>query len=102
MIESVNGVIIIIMNIMCFDAFGDLTEYMLEPLSRCSFICDIKGVHIGKHRYIQNITCESILGSVFVGVQKWMFRPLLSLRYLNSAGINLNWVRTYLREKEKQ
>ena len=31
-----------------------------------------------------------------------MFRPLLSLRYLNSAGINLNWVRTNLREKEKQ
>jgi hypothetical protein len=26
-IESVNGVI------MCFDAFGDLIEYMLEPLS---------------------------------------------------------------------
>ena len=41
-IESVNGVIIIIMNIMCFDAFVDLIEYMLEPLSRCSFICDIK------------------------------------------------------------
>ena len=30
------------MNIVCFDAFGDLIEYMLEPLSRCSFIFDIK------------------------------------------------------------
>ena len=38
----------------------------------------------------------------FVSVQKWIFRPLLSLRYLNSAGINLNWTRTNLRKKEKQ
>jgi len=38
----------------------------------------------------------------FVGVRKLIFRPLPSLRYLNSAGINLNWARTNLGEKEKQ
>ena len=38
----------------------------------------------------------------FVGVQKLTFRPLPSLRYLNSAGINLNWAITNLGEKEKQ
>ncbi len=38
----------------------------------------------------------------FVGVQKLIFRPLPYLRYLNSAGINLNWARTNLGEKEKQ
>jgi hypothetical protein len=42
MIVYVNGVIIIIMNIMCFDAFGALIEYMLKLLSWCSFIFDIK------------------------------------------------------------
>ncbi len=31
LIESANG-----------DAFGDLVEHMLRPLSWCSFICDIK------------------------------------------------------------
>ena len=31
-----------------------------------------------------------------------IFRPFLSLRYLNSAGINLNWARTNLGEKEKK
>jgi hypothetical protein len=38
----------------------------------------------------------------FVGVGKLIFRPLPSLRYLNSAGINLNWARKNLGEKEKQ
>ena len=38
----------------------------------------------------------------FVSVQTWILRPLLSLQYLNSAGINLNWTRTNLRKKEKQ
>ncbi len=45
---------------------------------------------------------KCILASVFVSVQNWIFRPLLSLQYLNSAGINLNWRRTNLRKKEKQ
>jgi hypothetical protein len=44
LIESANGVIIIIMNIMCFDAFGDLIEHILRPLSWCSFICDIQTI----------------------------------------------------------
>ncbi len=30
------------------------------------------------------------------------FRPLLSLRYLNSARMDLNWARTNLRKKEKK
>ena len=37
----------------------------------------------------------------FVGV-RLIFKPLPSLRYLNSAGINLNWARTNLGEKENQ
>ncbi len=45
---------------------------------------------------------KCILASVFVSVRNWIFKPLLSLRYLNSAGINLNWTRTILRMKEKQ
>ncbi len=45
---------------------------------------------------------KCILASVFVSVRNWIFRPLLSLRYLNSAGISLNWRRTNLRKKEKQ
>ncbi len=45
---------------------------------------------------------KCILASVFVSVQNWIFRPLLSLQYLNSVGINLNWRRTILRKKEKQ
>ena len=38
----------------------------------------------------------------FVGVRKLIFRSLPSLRYLNSVGVNLNWARTNLGEKEKQ
>ncbi len=38
----------------------------------------------------------------FVSVRKLIFRPLLSLRYYNSVGINLNCARINLREKEKQ
>jgi hypothetical protein len=38
----------------------------------------------------------------FVSVRKLIFRPLPSMRYFSSAGINLNWARTNLREKEKQ
>ena len=38
----------------------------------------------------------------FVGVRNLIFRLLPSLRYFNSAGINLNWARTNLREKEKK
>ncbi len=53
-------------------------------------------------RYIENILFACILASVFVSVQKWSFRLLLSLRYLNSLGMNLNWGRINLREKEKQ
>ena len=53
-------------------------------------------------RYIENILFLCILASVFVSVRKWSFRPLLSLRYLNSSGMNLNWGRINLREKEKQ
>jgi hypothetical protein len=45
---------------------------------------------------------KCILASVVVSVRNWIFRPLLSLQYLNSAGINLNWRRTNLRKKEKQ
>ncbi len=45
---------------------------------------------------------KCILASVFVSVRNWIFRPLLSLGYLNSTGINLNWRRTNLRKKEKQ
>ncbi len=53
-------------------------------------------------RCIENILFACILASVFVSVQKWSFRPLLSLQYLNLSGMNLNWVRMNLREKEKQ
>ncbi len=45
---------------------------------------------------------KCILASVFISVQNWIFRLLLSLQYLNSAAINLNWRRTNLRKKEKQ
>ncbi len=45
---------------------------------------------------------KCILASVFVSVWNWIFRPLLSLWYLNSVGMNLNWRRTNLRKKEKQ
>ena len=38
----------------------------------------------------------------FVSVQKWIYKPLLSLQYLNSVGKNVNWTRTNLRKKEKQ
>ena len=48
--------------------------------------------------YIENIP---FLASVFVSVRKWIFRPLC-MRYLNSAGMNLNWARIKLREKENQ
>jgi hypothetical protein len=51
---------------------------------------------------IENILFACILASVFVSVRKWSFRPLLSLQYLNSSGMNLNWARINLREKEKQ
>jgi hypothetical protein len=51
--------------------------------------------------HIQNIPFGCILASVFVGVRKSMFRPLLSLQYLNSAGMDLNWARSNLRKKEK-
>ncbi len=44
---------------------------------------------------------KCILASVFVSVRNWIFRPLLSLRYLNSAGINLNWRRTNLRNERE-
>ncbi len=52
-------------------------------------------------RYIENILSACILASVFVSVQKWSFRPLLSLRYLNSSGMNLNWAIINLRECPK-
>jgi hypothetical protein len=57
---------------------------------------------VGKFPDIENILFACILASVFVSVQKWSFRPLLSLQYLNSSGMNLNWARINLREKEKQ
>jgi len=61
-----------------------------------------KGVHIGKVKYIKTYLVKVFLHLSFVGVRKLIFRPLPSLRYLNSAGINLNWARTNLGEKEKQ
>ncbi len=50
---------------------------------------------------IKNIPSKCILASVVVSVWKRIFRPLLSLRYLNLAGMDLNWARTNLRKKEK-
>ncbi len=50
----------------------------------------------------KNIPLKCILASVVVSVWKRIFRPLLSLRYLNSAGMDLNWARTNLRKKEKK
>ena len=38
----------------------------------------------------------------FVSVRTWIFRLLLSLQYLNSAEISLNWTRINLKKKENQ
>ncbi len=65
-----------------------------------SFLANVKEPRSDKE--IENILFACILASVFVSVRKWSFRQLLSLRYLNSSGMNLNWARINLREKEKQ
>jgi hypothetical protein len=44
----------------------------------------------------KKLNFECIFASVFVDVQKWIFRLLLSLQYLNLAGTNLIWTRTNL------
>ncbi len=60
-----------------------------------------KAVHIGKIGDMKNIPLKCILASVLVSVWKRIFRPLLSLQYLNSEGMDLNWARANLRKKEK-
>ncbi len=70
-----------------------------------SYLLYSMAVHIGKigtYLEIKNIPSKCILASVVISVRKRIFRPLLSLQYLNSAGMDLNWARTNLRKKAKK